>query len=154
MHLQGTFTVQADQQAVYDFLTDPARISPLIPDVMEVDIQDQDHFTVKAKVGISHIKGTMTMKLEITDRRPPVGTTVVGKGSGLASAVDMTTSFTLEPGEGGATVVNWQGGMKVSGKIAAFAPQGLLDRVAKSNVDKLIDSVRGGIQAMAAGQST
>ncbi len=152
MRLEGQFTVQADQTAVYDFLTDPHRISPYIPDVTDVDIQDRDHFTVKAKVGISHIKGTMVMKLEITDRQPPVGTTVVGKGSGLASAVDMVTSFTLGGGEGGATVVNWQGTMNVSGKLASFAPQGLLDRVAKTNIDRLIESIRGGIQDMSAKQ--
>jgi carbon monoxide dehydrogenase subunit G len=116
-----------------------------MPDVQEVEIEDNDHFTVKAKVGVSHIKGTMVMKLAIKDRRPPVSTTVVGKGSGLASVVDMVTSFTLTTSENGETVVNWHGDMTISGKLAAFGPQGLLDRMAKKNVETFIEGIRGGL---------
>ena len=95
MKLEGSFPVNAPREQVYAFLTDPNRVSRFMPDVQEVTIDDADHFTVKAKVGISHIKGSMVMKLAITDRNPPVGTTVTGKGSGLASVVDMVTSFAL-----------------------------------------------------------
>jgi carbon monoxide dehydrogenase subunit G len=145
MHLEGTFGVKAEQQAVYDFLTDPQRVSRHMPDVEEVQIHDADHFTVKAKVGISHIKGSMTMKLTISERRPPIGTTVTGKGSGLASVVDMLTSFTLEPGVDGETIVNWSGDVNVSGKLAAFGPQGLLDRMGRKNVERFIEGIKGGI---------
>ena len=98
MHLDGHFTVSAAQADVYAFLTDPAKVSRHMPDVKDVVIEDADHFTVTARVGISHIKGSMVMKLEIRDRQPPVSTTVVGRGTGLASVVDMVTSFTLSAG--------------------------------------------------------
>ncbi len=84
MHLEGEFTVTAARPEAYAFLTDPARIGRHMPDVRDVVVEDADHFTVTARVGVSHIKGTMTMRLEIRDRQPPVGTTVVGRGSGLA----------------------------------------------------------------------
>jgi carbon monoxide dehydrogenase subunit G len=147
MHLEGQFRVGAGQTDVYRFLTDPKTVSRYMPDVKEVDFHDDDHFTVKAKVGISHIKGDMLMKLSIKDRNPPVSTTVIGKGSGLASMVDMVTSFTLEPASDGATLVNWRGDVNVSGKLAAFGPQGLLDRVGRQNVDKFIAGIRGGIES-------
>lgn len=145
MHLEGKFSVRAGQSEVYQFLTDPKTVSQHMPDVQEVDFQDDDHFTVKAKVGISHIKGMMVMKLAISDRNPPVGTTVTGKGTGLGSNVDMVTSFTLENGAGGTTVVNWRGDVNVAGKLAAFGPQGLLDRVGQQNVDKFIAGIKAGI---------
>src|SRR5713101_7256086 len=126
MRLEGRFSVKADQAEVYQFLTDPHRVSRHMPDVKEVEIEDRDHFTVKANVGISHIKGTMVMKLTITDRQPTTSTTVTGKGTGLASVVDMVTSFTLETSADGETVVNWRGDVNIAGKLAAFGSQGLL----------------------------
>lgn len=131
-----------------------------MPDVTDVAIADEDHFTVTARVGVAHIKGTMVMKLEIRDRRPPVGTTVVGKGTGLASAVDMVTSFTLEPAPGPQldgpqlavepgprTLVRWQAEVTISGKLAAFGPQGLLDRIARKNVDTFIEGIKDGLRS-------
>jgi carbon monoxide dehydrogenase subunit G len=149
MHLEGRFSVTADQTEVYEFLTDPHRVSRHMPDVKEVEIEDRDHFTVKASVGISHIKGTMVMRLTISDRQPPTSTTVTGKGTGLASVVDMVTSFTLETSAEGETVVNWRGDVNIAGKLAAFGPQGLLDRMARKNVEKFIDGIKSGIDSRA-----
>lgn len=146
MHLDGQFTVDAPRPDVYAFLTDPARVSRHMPDVKNVVIDDADHFTVTARVGVSHIKGDVTMKLTIQDRHPPISTTVVGKGSGLASAMDMVTSFTLEEAASG-TVVLWQGDVTISGKLAAFGPQGLLDRIARKNVETFIEGIRTGLAA-------
>ncbi len=148
MRLEGQFRVKAPQDKVYDFLTDPRKVSQHMPDVKDVQIDDDDHFTVKARVGISHIKGTMVMKLTITNRQPPTSTTVIGKGSGLASVVDMVTGFTLQPADEGDTLVNWTGDVTVSGSLAAFGPQGLLDRMAKKNAKTFIEGLRSGIQAL------
>jgi carbon monoxide dehydrogenase subunit G len=145
MHLDGQFTVSGSQADVYAFLTDPRKVSGHLPDVTAVDIHDADHFTVTARVGVSHIRGTMTMKLEIRDRQPPVSTTIVGKGSGLASMVDLVTSFRLEPADASETMVHWQGEVTISGKLAAFGPQGLLERLARKNIDAFIDGIRAGL---------
>ena len=144
MHLDGQFTIDASRPDVYAFLTDPGRVSRYMPDVRNVVIEDADHFTVTARVGVSHIKGDVTMKLAIKDRQPPVSTTVVGKGTGLASAVDMATSFVLEE-RGSATVVHWKGDVTISGKLAAFGPQGVLDRIARKNVGTFIEGIRAGL---------
>jgi 2-furoyl-CoA dehydrogenase large subunit len=149
MHLEGQFSVKAAKVAVYEFLTEPAKVTRHMPDVQHVDIEDQDHFTVKARVGVSHIKGTMVMKLTITDRQPPISTKVIGKGTGLASVVDMVTSFVLEDAEGGETIVNWHGDVTVSGSLAAFGPQGLLDRMARKNVESFVEGIKRGIAASA-----
>jgi uncharacterized protein len=147
MHLEGQFRVTAPQQTVYDFLTDPAKVSQHMPDVKEVEVEDRDHFTVRARVGVSHIKGTMVMKLTITDRQPPTSTTVIGKGSGLASVVDMVTGFTLQA-DHGETVVNWKGDVTVSGSLASFGPQGLLDRMATKNVETFIAGIQNGLNGI------
>ena len=148
MHLEGEFSVKAPREEVYAFLTDPHSVSRHMPDVKEVQIEDEDHFTVKARVGISHIKGLMIVKLAITDRQPPISTTVTGKGTGLASVVDMVTSFTLATLESGETLVKWRGAVDVSGKMAAFGSQGLLDRMATKNIDTFIEGIKRGIEEL------
>lgn len=153
MRLNGRFTVNAVRPDVYAFLTDPATVSRNMPDVKNVVIEDGDHFTVTARVGVSHIKGDVVMKLAIKDRQPPVSTTVVGKGTGLGSAVDMVTSFTLESVAAGETEVIWQVDVTISGKLAAFGPQGLLDRIARKNVDTFIEGIRNGLQSGGEGVS-
>ncbi|MGE3840877.1 MAG: carbon monoxide dehydrogenase subunit G [Vicinamibacterales bacterium] len=147
MRLEGRFNIKATRHEVYAFLTDPHRVSRHMPDVKEVDVRDADNFTVKAKVGVSHMKGTMVVKLSIRDRQPPVSTTVVGTGSGLASVVDMVTRFTLEQLADDETVVNWHGDVNVAGKLAAFGPQGLLDRMGRKNVEAFIAGIKRGIEA-------
>jgi carbon monoxide dehydrogenase subunit G len=148
MHLEGQFSVRATRDEVYAFLTDPHSVSRHMPDVKEVEVEDSDRFTVKAKVGISNITGLMVMKLAITDRQPPISTTVTGKGSGLASVVDMVTNFTLEVSDNGETLVIWQGEVSVAGKLAAFGPQGLLDRIARKNIDTFIAGIKSGIEVL------
>jgi carbon monoxide dehydrogenase subunit G len=147
MHLEGQFAVTAPQADVYAFLTDPAKVSRQVPDVTDVAIEDADHFTVTARVGVAHIRGTLVVKLEIRDRRPPVGTTVVGRGTGLASVVDMSTSFTLDAPSPGETRVTWRAEVAISGKLAAFGPQGLLDRIARKNVDAFVAGIQAGLVA-------
>jgi carbon monoxide dehydrogenase subunit G len=147
MRLEGQFSVAAPRDRVYAFLTDPGRVSAHMPDVQEVTIEDADRFTIKARVGVSHIKGTMAMKMAITDREPPICTTVVGKGSGLGSVVDMVASFMLDAPSEGETIVNWRGELTISGTLAAFGPQGLLDRMARKNVDTFIVGITNGLNA-------
>lgn len=148
MLLEGEFIVKADREKAYGFLIDPEQVSNYLPDVEEVDIQDQTNFTVKAKVGVSYIKGAMVMKLQILDKESPVSAKVVGRGSGLASVVDMTTHFTLEETGPGETKVIWSGDIAVGGKLASFGGGGLLERVAKKNLEKFVDGIQRGIESL------
>ena len=148
MRLEGEFTVQADQERAYQFLVDPAQITRSMPDVQEVEIEDENNFTVKAKVGISHIRGTMVMKLHIAEKKKPVSAKVVGQGAGMASVVDMTTIFTLESTGEGETQITWSGEMTIGGKLASFGAGGLMERVAKKNLEKFVAGIQKGIQAI------
>jgi len=148
MLLEGDFTVQAAREKAYGFLVDPEQVGNHLPDVEELDVEDHENFTVKAKVGVSYIKGSMVMKLQILDKEPPVSARVVGKGSGLASVVDMTTHFKLEEVGAGETKIHWSGEVAVGGKLASFGGGGLLERVAKKNLEKFVAGIKAGIEAM------
>ena len=41
----GEFVVKKKPEEVYDFLTDPNRFAPLLPDFQGLTVQDAKHFT-------------------------------------------------------------------------------------------------------------
>jgi carbon monoxide dehydrogenase subunit G len=149
MQMEGSFTVKAGRLEAYRFLIDPARFAVHMPDVEEVTVQDETHFTMKAKVGVSHIKGTMTVKLELVEKVEPERAKIVGKASGLASVVDLVTGFELEEADNGMTRIQWKGEATVGGKLAALGG-GLMERLAKKNLEKLVAGIQHGIEELPA----
>ena len=148
MQMQGDFTVKADREAAFNFLVDPEKISRYLPDLEEVQIEDENNFTVKAKVGISFIRGTMTMKLQIAEKHAPERAKVVGQGAGMSSVVDMVTDFSLEEVGAGETKVTWSGDLQVGGKLASFGGGGMMERVASQNLEKFVSGIQEGIASL------
>ena len=140
MHLEGEFTIGKKREDVFDFLTDPNRFAPLLPDFEGMTIQDGRQFTVNVKVGISHIRGTASVQLELTEAERPQRAVYQGKGSVSGGSVNMTASFDLaEQGDG--TQVNWKADAQLFGKLISVAG-GVLNPLAKKNVQKLIDGLQ------------
>src|SRR5208283_1425435 len=96
MHYDGSFEVPAKKEMVYEFVTDPNKITSIFPDVQDVKVIDPNNFTLKAKVGISFIRGMMDVKLNIVEKDPPKFAKMKAKGNGLSSSVELDNTFNLE----------------------------------------------------------
>ena len=116
----GEFEVKRTPEEVYDFLTDPKKFAPLLPDFQGMTQQDATHFTVKVNVGISYIKGAADMKMELTQADRPKRAQYKGQGSVPGGNAAMTAGFDLSPA-GGRTKVAWQGEAQVFGRLASVA---------------------------------
>ncbi len=139
----GEFTVPRKLEEVYDFLTDPNKFCPLLPDFQGMSIDDDGYFTVKLKVGISHIRGTAAVKLRLAEAKRPQRAVFQGKGSVAGGTVDLTAVFDLaEAGEG--TRVAWKGEAQIFGRLISVAG-GLLEPLAKKNVQRLIDGLQAAL---------
>jgi carbon monoxide dehydrogenase subunit G len=136
----GEFEIKQSPEEVYDFLTDPQKFAPLLPDYQSMTQQDATHFTVKVNVGISYIKGAADMKMELTEADRPKRAQYKGQGSAAGGKVAMIARFDLTPAGGGTKVV-WQGEAQVFGALASVAG-GLLEPLGKKNVQKLIDGLQ------------
>jgi len=137
----GEFEVKRTPEEVYDFLTDPGKFAPLLPDYQGMSIQDPTHFTVKVNVGISYIKGTADVKMELAQAERPNRAQYKGNGSVAGGNVSLVAGFDLA-GVNGGTKVNWQGEAQIFGRLTSVAG-GLLEPLGKKQVQKLI----GGLQA-------
>ena len=139
----GEFTVPRKQEEVYDFLTDPNKFCPLLPDFQGMSVDDDGYFTVKMKVGISHIRGTAEVKLHLAEAKRPQRAVFQGKGSLVGGSMNRTATFYLaEAGEG--TRVAWKGEAQIFGRLISVAG-GLLEPLAKKNVQKLIDGLQAAL---------
>ena len=100
----GNFEVTRSPEEVYDFLTDPNKFAPLLPDFQSMDIQDERHFAVRVNVGISYIKGTANVRMELAEANRPSRAQYKGQGSVAGGNVSLTAGFDLIPAAGGTKV--------------------------------------------------
>jgi carbon monoxide dehydrogenase subunit G len=136
----GEFRVSKKQGEVYDFLTDPNQFAPLLPDFESLTIHDATRATVKVKVGVAHIRGTASVQLELAETEEPRRAVYKGKGNVVGGSVTMTAGFDLAP-DGDGTRVNWTGEAQLVGQLVAMAG-GLIEPLAKKNVQRLIDALQ------------
>ena len=86
----GEFEVKKNPEEVYDFLTDPHRFAPLLPEFQGMTVQDDHHFSVKVNVGVSYIKGTADVKMELAE----------GDRTGRARGQQCDDDFRVRPDSG------------------------------------------------------
>jgi len=141
--LDGEFEVKRNLEDVYDFLTDPNKFAPLLPEFQSMAVQDVTHFAVKVNVGVSYIKGTADVKLELSQADRPRRAQYKGQGSVAGGNVSFTAAFDLSAAEA-ATKVAWQGEAQIFGRLASVAG-GLLEPLGKKNVQKLIDALQAAL---------
>jgi carbon monoxide dehydrogenase subunit G len=139
----GEFEVKKKPDDVYEFLTDPNKFASLLPEFQGLTVQDATHFTVKVNVGISYIKGTAEVKMELTEAQRPQRAQYKGQGSMAGGNVTVVAGFDLSPVVGGTKVV-WQGEAQVFGRLTSVAG-GLLEPLGKKQVQKLIDGLQAAL---------
>ena len=94
-------------------------------------------------VGVSYIKGTADVKMELTEAQRPSRAQYKGQGSVAGGNVSMIAGFDLQPAPVGTTVA-WQGEAQVFGRLTSVAG-GLLEPLGKKQVQKLIDGLQAAL---------
>ena len=136
----GDFMVKKRREEVYDFVTDPKRFGPLLPDYQGMTVEDATHFTVRVRVGISYIRSTAEVRMMLAKAEPHKRAVYNGQGSVAGGSTTLTAGFDLADVPDG-TKVSWTGEAQIFGRLTAVAG-GLLEPLAKKNVQKLIDSLQ------------
>jgi len=139
----GAFTVKKPIDEVYSFLTDANRFCPLLPDFKSMQKEDDKHFVVTVRVGVSHIRGDAKLRMELLKAESPSRAVYQGKGDVLGGTATLTAGFDLEQADSG-TKVNWKGESQIVGRMASLAG-GLLEPLAKKNVEKLIQGLQNAL---------
>lgn len=136
----GEFTSPRTPDEVYDFLCDPNKFGPLLPDFESMSVQDATHFTVKVRAGVGNIRGSAEIKMELAEAVRPQRALYKGRGSAVGSQITVSAEFDLFPLPD-STRIAWEGEAGVFGKLASMAG-GMLEPLGKKNIQKLIDGLQ------------
>ena len=142
MELDNTFTVPVPPEVAWDVLLDVARIAPCMPGAI-VDEVDGDVVTGRIKIKVGPVSLTYRGTAKFNERDEAARTVLVeasGKETRGAGTAAATITASLQPAEGGATLVNMHTTMNVTGRPAQFG-RGVMVEVGGKIVDKFAENL-------------
>ena len=131
MHFEGKFDCRADQERLFDTLMNPKELSGCMPGLQKLDITSPTDFTAVVKTGVGAIKGDFAIKFTIVDRQEPSHAKLIGRGTGMGSAVDIEEMMNISPAPGGGSSMKWVADAKVAGLMASLGQRFLEGRAEK-----------------------
>lgn len=125
LKLEGSYTIAAPRDRVYNKLRDPELLKQCIPNCQSLELQPDGRYAAKIQAGIGAVRGTFTGHVEITDEMAPSRYRLVIDGSGGPGFIkgEAVVSLTVVP-EG--THVAVAGDGQVGGMIAGVGQRVLL----------------------------
>ncbi len=122
MQLNGSATINAPRQRVWEFMTDPEAVARCAPGVesMEV-IEPNKKFKVIASVGFGTVKVKFNTDVELAELNPPTSGTIKARGTGQGNTANVVASFVLSDGENRTTHLTWTADVTIVGNIASMA---------------------------------
>jgi hypothetical protein len=129
MKLDGTNTLPAPVETVWNTINDPEALRRCTPGLKELTPDGPDRYKATLSIGIAAVKGTYAGTLTITDKQAPKHYKIVLEGSGGAGFMRGEGTVDLEP-QGNETLLRWVGDIQVGGLIAGVG-QRMLSGVGK-----------------------
>lgn len=129
MKIEGTQTLAASRERVYQLLTDPTTLVKALPGCEQLEPAGPDTFRVKIKLGLAALSGSYEGTVKLSERRPPEQLRLTINSRGRWGFADGDGTLSLEE-QSEQTLVRYSGEVKVGGMIAAVG-QRLLDGAAR-----------------------
>jgi uncharacterized protein len=117
MKLDGTTSLPAPVDQVWEKINDPQALSKCTPGLQELKAIGPDTYQATLNIGIAAVKGTYAGTLRITDKQAPKHYKIVLEGSGGAGFMKGEGIVDLEP-QGDGTLLRWSGDIQIGGLIA------------------------------------
>lgn len=148
MRFDGSFSINAAPEKVWEIVTKPDRFAKAIPDLKSLKVIDPSSFSADFKVKLGMIGGTMKMTFKFEDQKPPSHLRISGRGSGMQSNVDLKIDLDIK-GEGSSSTVNWAADLNVGGLVASVGGR-LIEGVTRDKVNEIITNFKKVIEKEAA----
>ena len=146
MRFSGTVEIAAPRQQVWDFLMDPRNVAPCGPGYESIEMIDETHFRVVAKVGIGYISSRFSINMQIAEAEPVERALLTGSGQAPGSAVDGSAEMKLSGPPEGPTTMDWSAEVRIAGKLASVGAR-LIEGTANKMIAQTFDCIRVKIAA-------
>ncbi len=144
MKIEGTHTINAPPERVYDVLTDPDSLSRCMPGTEKLERLEEDTYGLAINAGVGPIKGSYSGTVKLEDQTPPSHYRMVVDVKGKTGFVKGEGAVDLKPkGEG--TLVTYSGNVQVGGPVAAVG-----QRMIQSTARLMTRQLFGAVDAEAA----
>ncbi len=148
MQFSGTVEIRAPRERVWAFVIDPAQVTTCGPGVESLEITDETHFRVRAKVGVGFVNARFTIDLEMTEAIAPGRAVIRAHGQAPGSAVDGTASMTLADGPDGSTTMSWVTDVTIAGTLASAGAR-LIEGTAHRMIAQTFECMRARLETAA-----
>jgi len=118
MKVEGSYTMDAPRQRVFETLSNPEALQSCLPGCEKFDETAPGRYEVVLKAGIANVRGTFTGTVTLSNQQPPESYTLAVDGSFSGGFVKGTGNITLAE-EDGKTRVNYLGDGQVGGPLAS-----------------------------------
>ncbi|MGH2582323.1 MAG: CoxG family protein [Anaerolineales bacterium] len=147
MQVNGTTTINAGRQKVWDFLTDPSLVSNCAPGLESMEVVEENkRFKAIGSVGLGNLKVRFTGDIEFVEMNAPNRAVMKGHGTAPGSAVDGTAEMKLRDGENGTTIMDWSADVNVLGTIASLASR-MMGSVTQKLSGEFFDCIKRQIES-------
>jgi carbon monoxide dehydrogenase subunit G len=145
VRIEGSYTFEAPQEAVWQALLDPEVLAKTMPGCEKLEKVGESEFNGVMKIRIGPMQGEFKGGVVLSELNPPDGYRMKVSGRGPSGFMDGTGAIRLE-GQGGSTVMHYEGDAQVGGSIASVGNR-LMDRSAKALVQQSLDQLNQQIMA-------
>ncbi len=118
MKIEGTASVAAARERVFQMLLDPAVLQRAIPGCAEIAPDGQNASRIEMSAGIARIRGKVEGRIQVQESRAPEHYRLAMTGKGMGSFVEGWADIDLTV-SGAATQIAYLGEAKIGGMIAA-----------------------------------
>lgn len=147
MKIEKQFTINAPQEDVWKFITDPEKVGPCISGCHEVAITGPSTYKAAIRVQVGPIKTTFNVNIEATEERPPEYSAYITKGEegGKASRMKAESTLSLTAVDAKQTEVIYTSDINIVGRLGKFG-LGIMKKKADSMGDEFVAAVRSQIE--------
>lgn len=151
MKIEKHFEIDAPQQSVWDFITEPAKVGPCIPGCDNVEVVGPGKYRAAIKLQVGPIKTTFHVTVTATEERPPeyAAYTTQGEEGGKASRLSAKSTLAVTPLSAEQSAIAYASDITVSGRLGKFGA-GVMTKIADKMNDKFIAALRTTIAGDAA----
>lgn len=118
MKIEGTYTISAPRETVWQHLMNPDSLARSMPGCEKLVPNSDGSYHAELKIGISAVKGSYHGRVEILDSVAPERYRMRVEGQGMGGFVRGEGTLTLADGGAAATTIAYAGDAQVGGVIA------------------------------------
>jgi carbon monoxide dehydrogenase subunit G len=136
MRVEGTKSLDAPRETVWEVLNSPEQMAKLMPGVESFDVQDDTHWRANVKIPLG--LGGLRMSIDFTklEERRPEFAKLHAQGNGVGAIMNMDTAFHLTE-NGGATEMKWEADVKIAGPVGSMG-QRVLQPIVNQQVGNVL----------------